>query len=75
MNYGSYWKQFTKSGSVEDYLTYAAKVEENQKASSAFHVPGETEEQSSMRERSVGEYPYAGFYYGDGNGDKPDSYR
>lgn len=80
MNYGNYWKQFTKSGSVTDYLAYAAKVEENQKTPAEFHIPGEMEEQSRRREnavweRSAGEYPYAGFDYGDGNGYQPDSHR
>ena len=75
MNNENYWKQFAKSGSVEDYLAYAAKVEENEARPAAFHVPGETEEQSRLRERSAGENPYAGFYYGDRNGDKPVSYR
>ena len=75
MKYEKDWKQFMTSGSVKDYLTYVAKVEESNMKSATFHVPGETEEQSLLRERFAGEYPYAGFYNGDRNGDKPDSYR
>lgn len=75
MNHEDDWKQFMTSGSVKDYLTYVAKMEESNRKSATFHVPGETEEQSILRERFAGEYPYAGFYNGDRNGDKPDSYR
>lgn len=31
--------------------------------------------ETKQKEEAFKEYPYAGFYYGDGDGDKPDSCR
>lgn len=67
VNNEDYWKQFMASGKVEDYLSYSRHTADKEAA------PKE-EAGLSGRER-YGEYPYAGFYNGDRNGDKPNSCR
>ena len=67
MNQEDYWKQFMASGRVEDYLSYAC-LAADEKA-----VPGENADPGGRTK--TGEYPYAGFCYGDRNGDKPASCR
>lgn len=64
MNGGIYWKQFEKSGRVEDYLSYAVNGKQETAVSQMTDLGTAA---------GVGEYPYAGFYYGNGNGDKPDA--
>ena len=64
MNGGNYWEQFEKSGSIEDYLSYAAGGKQETAVLQATALGTAA---------GVGEHPYAGLYYGDGNGDKPDA--
>ena len=74
MNDENYWKQFVKSGRVQDYLAYAKESGQKKEAPEKEDVflagKGHAHEGKNM-----GEYPYAGFYYGDGNGVEPDAYR
>lgn len=65
VNNEDYWKQFMASGRVEDYLSYACHTADNEAAPK--------EEAGLSGREKYGEYPYAGFYYGDRDGDKPDS--
>ncbi len=60
----NYWDAFMASGRIEDYLAYATNKGSN------YIV------ESTHFERDVsGEKKDAGFLYGNGDGDKPDSYR
>ncbi len=69
MNDENYWKQFVKSGRVQDYLAYAKESGQKKEGVSCAG-------KAHAREgKNVGEYPYAGFYYGNGNGVEPDAYR
>lgn len=61
----NYWKQFMASGRVEDYLSYAGKTKERDFSDDVAEIP----------EKSVGEYPYAGFMFCDRDGVKPDTCR
>lgn len=65
MSNEDYWKQFMASGRVEDYLSYACYTADEEAAPK--------EEAGLSGQGKYGEYPYAGFYYGDRDGDKPDS--
>lgn len=74
MNDENYWKQFMRSGSVQDYLAYAGESRQKKEAPGEAGVSGTGEEY--VREgKKAGEYPYAGFYYGNRDGFKPDTYR
>ncbi len=67
MNNEEYWRQFMASGKVEDYLNYACRTAGKKAA---------LKEDTGLDGRTkIGEYPYAGFYYGDGDGDQPASCR
>ena len=74
MNDENYWKQFIKSGRVQDYLAYAGESRQKKEAPGADGIFFAGEEYAREGE-NVGEGSYAGFYYGDGNGAKPDACR
>lgn len=67
MNDENYWKQFMASGRVEDYLAYAGRTSSKKE--------GYKNTFREQEEKVRGEYPYAGFMHGDGNGTEPDSCR
>lgn len=73
MNDENYWKQFIKSGRVQDYLAYAGESRRKKEAPEEEGIF--RAEECVHEEKNVGEYPYAGFYYGDGNGVEPDACR
>lgn len=74
MNDENYWKQFMRSGRVQDYLAYAGEIRQKKEAPGESGVSNAGEEYAHEG-KNEGEYPYAGFYYGDGNGLEPDSCR
>ncbi len=56
----NYWKQFEKSGKIEDYLTYVKNQEEG-------NAPASREQ--------TGENPYAGIRNSNGNHTEANAYR
>lgn len=58
----NYWQQFTHSGRIEDYLSY---IKTNRQMADV----------NSRQQKAEGDYPYAGFYCGNGNGINSDAYR
>ncbi|MDE5679479.1 MAG: hypothetical protein K2I01_03500 [Lachnospiraceae bacterium] len=74
MNDENYWKQFIRSGSVQDYLAYAGESRQKKEAPREEGVSG-TGGEYAREGKNKGEYPYAGFYYGDRDGLEPDSCR
>lgn len=62
MNEEIYWQQFTNSGRIQDYLSYTTKRQQ-------------TNNEPGRQPESEGDYPYAGFCYGNGNDFKPDACR
>ena len=59
----SYWEQFMQSGRVEDYLQFKSVA-----------APEHTDVMTG-KSNTEGEYPHAGFHYGDGDGTKDGAYR
>lgn len=74
MNDEDYWKQFMTSGSVQDYLAYAGESRRKKEVPCGESAADVTAAYA-RKGKNEGEYPYAGFYYGDGDGDKPDPCR
>ena len=62
MNEENYWQQFTNSGRIQDYLSYITGKQQ-------------TKNTDCRQPMSEGDYPYAGFCYGNGNDIKSDAYR
>ena len=60
MNNENYWKQFVKSGKIEDYLVYAGCI---------------FAEACEIKENIPGDNPYAGDVFCDRNGPRPESCR
>lgn len=59
----NYWQQFTHTGKIEDYLSYAGLKDEPE--------PGVRE----SRRIDTGDHPYAGIHMCDRNDIKTDAYR
>lgn len=68
MQTSNYWKQFEKTGKIEDYLTYVQRQEEQAKSSYEGQATGSYREQT-------GEHPYAGIRDGNRNHTEADAYR